>query len=299
LGKSALLHGLCALLYIFSGSHDCMNCRLWPKRAVLIQRKIGLSPAYLWPSSARWQPFFGWDAARHRANSKRFGNPCSATTRRFRSAFGQPTRLYRLTGPRTEELNHLLGGGSASRDRNSSKLPLDSDELAWVAPEYLFMRDALSAFNVASWIQSKGRPYQLMSAANINYSQLRHTPLVAIGAFNNPWAMRVTAELRFVFEARTVGGTPHNFIVDRRNPNAAGWKVIQPNGGPVAEDYAIVTKVFDPATEKTVITAAVSTPLERSRQASLSPRLNMSAPRSRQRRQTGATRTSNSSWARK
>lgn len=118
------------------------------------------------------------------------------------------------------------------------------------------MRDALSAFNVASWIQSKGRGYKLMSVANTNYSQLRHTPLVAIGAFNNPWAMRVTAELRFVFEVQTVDGTPRNYIIDRRDPKGPNWKVIQPPGGPIMEDYAIVTKVFDAATEKTVITAA-------------------------------------------
>jgi hypothetical protein len=185
-----------------------------------------------------------------------FWEPLFRDHKAIQVCIGQPTRLYRFTGPRTEELNRLLGGGSSSRDRDSSKLSLDSGELAWVAPEYLFMRDALSAFNVASWIQSKGRAYQLMSVANTNYSQLRHTPLVAIGAFNNAWAMRVTAELRFVFEARTLDGNPHNYIIDRRNPNGPNWKVIQPVGGPVTEDYAIVTKVFDPATEKTVITAA-------------------------------------------
>jgi len=185
-----------------------------------------------------------------------FWEPLFRDHKTIQVCIGQPTRLYRFTGPRSEELNRLLGGRSASRDRDNSDLSVGPGELVWVAPEYLFMRDALSAFNVASWIQSKGRAYQLLSVANTNYSQLRRTPLVAIGAFNNAWALRVTADLRFVFEARMIDGNPRNYIIDRRNPDGPNWKVIQPPGGPITEDYAIVTKVFDAATEKTVITAA-------------------------------------------
>jgi hypothetical protein len=128
--------------------------------------------------------------------------------------------------------------------------------LAWVAPEYLFLRDAMAGFKVASWIQSQGQTQQLMSVAQTNYSQLRHLPLVAIGAFNNSWSMRVTAELRFVFDRRTVDGVTYSYIKDRRNPSASSWSVPQPVSSAMTEDYAIVTRVFDPATERTVISAA-------------------------------------------
>ena len=168
---------------------------------------------------------------------------------------GQPTRVYRFTGPRSEELNRLLAS-PASPGRDTTNLSIAAGEVAWVAPEYLFLRDSLSGFKVASWIQSKGRAYQLISVSQTDYSRLRHAPLVAIGAFNNPWSMRVTAELRFVFLNRTVDGGTYNCIIDRRNPNAADWRVAQPAGGAMTEDYAIVTRVFDPATEKTVISAA-------------------------------------------
>jgi len=80
--------------------------------------------------------------------------------------------------------------------------------------------------------------------------------MVAIGAFNNSWAMRVTADLRFVFDRRTIDGTIYSCINDRRNPNSVNWKVKQPAAGAMTEDYAIVTRVFDPSTEKTVISVA-------------------------------------------
>jgi hypothetical protein len=168
---------------------------------------------------------------------------------------GQPTRLYRFIGERTEDLNRLLAG-PASPDRTTPDLSVGAGELAWVAPEYLFSRDAFSAFKIASWVQGKGRPYQLMSVSQANYSRLRHVPLVAIGAFNNSWALRVTADLRFVFDRRTIDGVVHNCINDRQNPNAVNWSVKQPAAGAMTEDYAIVTRVFDPSTEKTVISAA-------------------------------------------
>lgn len=167
---------------------------------------------------------------------------------------GQPTRLFRFIGPRTEELTRALSG-PAARSPEAAALSVSANELAWVAPEFLYMRDALSGFRVASWIQAKGRPYQLMSVASTTYSQIRHTPLVAIGAFNNTWSLRVTAELRFVFERRTVDGVAYNCIIDRRNPATLSWKVAQPIDA-MTEDFAIVTRVFDPSTERTVISVA-------------------------------------------
>ena len=92
--------------------------------------------------------------------------------------------------------------------------------------------------------------------SDTSYSRLRHAPLVAIGAFNNPWSMRINAELRFVFDHRTIDGVTYSYISDRRNSGATEWKVAQPAGGSMAEDFAIVTRVIAPATEETVISAA-------------------------------------------
>jgi len=212
--------------------------------AALALALIGIAGAFLW--TTRRTPGSELDA---------FWDPMFRDGKTIQICIGQPNRLYRFTGPRIEELNRLLGARSGS-DRDTANLSISAAELTWVAPEYLFLRDALSAFNVASWLQSKGRSYQLTSVTATNYSQLRRAPLVAIGAFNNQWAMRVNAELRFAFSHRNDGGILYNSIDDRRNPTAAQWRVAQPATGTMTEDYAIVTHVFDPATENTVISAA-------------------------------------------
>ncbi len=215
----------------------------WALAATVLAALAALG-AYLW--GARRTPVSELEA---------FWEPVFRDRKTIQICVGQPTRVYRFTGPRSEELNRLLGG-PASAGRNTADLSIAAGEVAWVAPEYLFLQDALSAFKVASWIQSKGRGYRLASVSQTDYSRLRHEPLVAIGAFNNPWSMRVTAELRFVFDRRTVDGIAYHCIIDRRNPDSPNWKVVQPVGGAMTEDYAIVTRVFDPDTERTVISAA-------------------------------------------
>ncbi len=212
--------------------------------AVVTLAVIAAAAAFLWntrrtPASdleAFWEPLL------------RDGNPIQVS-------IGQPTRLYRFTGPRMEELNRLFGGGK-SDGAKGTKPSVAPDDLVWVAPEYLFMRDALAAFKVAAWIQSKGHASRLASVAQTNYSQLRHAPLVAIGAFNNAWSIRVTALLRFVFEYRVIDGVTYHCIVDRRNPNSVPWKVAQPASNAMSEDFAIVTRVFEPTTERTLLSVA-------------------------------------------
>ncbi|MBL8211958.1 MAG: hypothetical protein JNK87_14675 [Bryobacterales bacterium] len=184
-----------------------------------------------------------------------FWEPLFRDGKTIQICIGQPTRLFRFIGPRTEELTRALSG-PAARSPEAAALTVKAAELAWVAPEFLYLRDALSGFRVASWIQAKGRPYELVSVASTTYSQLRHTPLVAIGAFNNTWSLRVTAELRFLFERRTVNGVAYNCIIDRRSPATPLWKVAQPISPTMSEDFAIVTRVFDPSTERTVISVA-------------------------------------------
>jgi len=77
-----------------------------------------------------------------------------------------------------------------------------------------------------------------------------------VGAFDNPWAMRVTSELRFVFDHRTVNGQVYNCVTDRRNPGAFDWAVAKSVGTGTTQDFAIVTRVFDPTTERSVVSVA-------------------------------------------
>src|SRR6476619_314768 len=185
-------------------------------------------PAVPWPkahgSPLRWiaaaaltviaaAALFLWGTRRTPASDlEAFWEPLFRDGSPIQVSIGQPTRLYRFTGPRMEELNRLFGGGESDGVKGT-RPPIAPDEVVWVVPESLKQQDALAAFKVAAWVQSKGHASRLASVAQTNYSQLRHAPLVAIGAFNNAWSIRVTAELRFVFENRVIDGNGRPCIV--------------------------------------------------------------------------------------
>ena len=76
-------------------------------------------------------------------------------------------------------------------------------------------------------------------------TDLRKGPIILIGAFNNPWAMWLTKDLRFHFER---GENHLGLIVDRENRNNRSW-AHDPNllYSTVTQDYAVVSRFFQSA----------------------------------------------------
>ena len=202
-----------------------------------------------------------WTMERRTAASEldAFWTPLFRQGEVIRVCVGQPTRLYRFVGPRHDDLDRLIQSssrGAAEASPGESRLEIAPSELVWSASDFLYMRDAFAAARISAWIQSRGHQFQLMSVSRTTYSQLRGSPLVAVGAFDNPWALRVTSDLRFVFGNKTINGAIYHSVIDRRNPNATDWMVARDVGTSTTQDYAIVTRVLDPTTERTVVSVA-------------------------------------------
>jgi hypothetical protein len=86
-------------------------------------------------------------------------------------------------------------------------------------------------------------------------TDLRRSPSVFIGAFDNSWTLRLTAPLRFHF-ANNVEMTRF-WIEDRNNPNKQDWvleRSHQDTG--TYKDYAIVARLPDPNTDRFIVVAA-------------------------------------------
>lgn len=95
--------------------------------------------------------------------------------------------------------------------------------------------------------------FRVVSALDTGFSQLREGPIVLIGAFNNPWTLRITQDLPFKFES---DNEVHK-IVDRKDPRKRSWtyKWQIPNTE-LAQDYAIVARIHDNVTGEPVIILA-------------------------------------------
>jgi hypothetical protein len=99
----------------------------------------------------------------------------------------------------------------------------------------------------------KGGEFRVLAASDTGFAQLREGPFVLIGAFDNPWAMRITQDLPIGFEY----DNHVRKVVDRKTTPkgiwALQWQV--PNKS-VARDYAVVARIHDKVTGQPVIILA-------------------------------------------
>lgn len=95
--------------------------------------------------------------------------------------------------------------------------------------------------------------FRVVSASQISFGELRESPFVLIGAFDNLWTMRVTKDLPFGFE--TDGQVQK--LVDRNSSPQRFWSLQwQVPNVKLAKDYAVVARIHDKVTGQPVIIVA-------------------------------------------
>jgi hypothetical protein len=109
--------------------------------------------------------------------------------------------------------------------------------------------------NIAGTLRTYGKNYRVLGESITNLTDLRRSPSVFIGAFDNGWTLRLTSPLRFHFandatmtkfwiEDRTIP-TKREWLLDRLQQQTEDYK-----------DYAIVARFTAPDTEQLSVVAA-------------------------------------------
>ena len=168
---------------------------------------------------------------------------------------GQPTRLYKFAGSRRSELDGKMVAAGPGRADMLRSTTLTLQDMGMVGEHFFSWGDALAIANLAALIHSKGRSYRVRGGSSAPYAELRGSPVMLVGAYNNEWTIRLTSGLRFYFERD--GAARTTFVRDRQHPGESRWMFpFAPRQWEIPEDYAIIARVFDPVTERTVISAA-------------------------------------------
>jgi hypothetical protein len=95
--------------------------------------------------------------------------------------------------------------------------------------------------------------FRVVSASQTPFAELRESPFVLIGAFDNIWTMRITQDLPFGFESDKQGRK----LVDRKSARSRYWTLQwQVPYTKLAKDYAIVARIQDNVTGQPVIILA-------------------------------------------
>lgn len=161
------------------------------------------------------------------------------------------------------DIAHISGRmweAASAPDRPELRPDKESADAAPVRPEgtaFVTVTDALALARVVSLFHEHTKPYRIRTDRGTSFADLRASPTVLVGLFNNTWTMRLTSDFPFV-PATDGAGT---FLIRDRHTPSRGWHPDRPWPDPhVNRDYAFVSRVVDPATGNLVVIVAGITP---------------------------------------
>jgi len=127
------------------------------------------------------------------------------------------------------------------------------DEVVPMWDKSVALADVQAFARLGNLFAQEQKQIELRGDRSVSLSDLRGRPAVLIGAFDNDWALSLTGELRYYFF--TDKGKNAQFIRDRQHPALMDWELVDawPPGKAINKDYALVTRVVNRTTERTVI----------------------------------------------
>jgi hypothetical protein len=125
-------------------------------------------------------------------------------------------------------------------------------QLYYLGSQNVAFPDVMTLGRLAGFLQAKGKAYHVRGESSTTFEDLRDGPVVLIGAFNNDWSMRLMGPRRFSFER----DRDTFWVKDVQNPSDKSHAVnyampyLRLTG-----DFALVSRVLDPVTERMVVLA--------------------------------------------
>ena len=113
--------------------------------------------------------------------------------------------------------------------------------------------DTYTAVTLAAFLGRIGKPDQVRIGSDYSFSDLKNSPSVIVGAFNNRWTLQITSNLHFAF----IEENRHNMIRERGG-SGRSWEERYRNNDrsdPI-EDSAIVARLLDSGTGQFTIVLA-------------------------------------------
>jgi len=163
------------------------------------------------------------------SNMDRFWEPITATSSRVTYCLGVPTDAVDL---QSRTLPAVPAGESGS----------------------LNVYDVITLARSITPLVPKNGEFRVLAGSETGFAQLREGPSVMIGAFDNPWTMRITQDLPIGFEYDT-----HHvrMVVDRKSVPRRIWTLQwQVPMKSLARDYAVVARIHDQVSGQPVIILA-------------------------------------------
>jgi len=130
------------------------------------------------------------------------------------------------------------------------------DKLTWSDmeeyPDYgLASGDVYTAIRLSGLFGQIGKKNQVRIGGDYSFEDLRSSPAVVIGAFNNRWTMQMTSNLHFAFVDEG-----NESLIRENGPSGKRWRSKTDSKGKATEDYAVVSRLLNSTTGQFVVVVA-------------------------------------------
>jgi hypothetical protein len=146
------------------------------------------------------------------------------------------------------ELNSLQGEGREFVARFEPGEKIDADKLIPDQTHFVTIGDTAATSYIVSMLSRLKKPYDLRFSDDIVFSDLRRSPAILIGAFNNTWTIQMDNKFPLVFR-------PGKFIQEVTPPRRS-WETVRDNNGTATEDYALISRQLYSKSGEAAITVA-------------------------------------------
>ena len=150
----------------------------------------------------------------------------------------------------THHLDALESQGREFAVPISSGMKLGSADIVPFTNDFITIGDLSANVRLASLLALHRKRFDLRCGEDVAFSDLRQSPAILIGAFNNSWTMELTGDLPFIFQHY---GTMT--ITDQANRNQI-WTPTFTSEAKVSVDYAVVTRMPHSRTGQALVTIA-------------------------------------------
>jgi hypothetical protein len=185
-----------------------------------------------------------------------FWSPVLATTEPVLICLAKPT-VYVPSLELLQRYSKSPGEFTTELQRLTQPPPMQpQDKLVWgdmvgYADYGVAAGDAYAAVRLSALLGQMGKESQVRIGSHYSFADLRSSPAIVVGAFNNRWTLQMTSNLHFAFVEEH-----GDEMIREQGPAGRVWRPKFGPHGEVIEDFAIVTRLLNSKTGQFVVSTA-------------------------------------------
>ena len=148
----------------------------------------------------------------------------------------------------SHHLSELDTGGHEFLIPLSENPKLEPGDLLEMKDAFVTLGDVSANVKVSSLLTHFDHQFDLRSGEDVVFGDLRDSPVILIGAFNNTWTLQMTGDLPFVFGS--------GLTIRELSGSGRQWHPVFSSESTVKVDYALVARLPHSKTGGTLITIA-------------------------------------------